>query len=182
VRRVDQHRAGARAEGGLQLGGVHGEVGRSQRDETRHRARHGQARPVGVVVGLEDHDLLSGLDQPEEARRQGLGAAAGHRHLGVGIDAVAAVGAEAVGDRPVQVRDSEHPGVLAVALADGRDGGLLDELGAVEVGEPLAEVDGVVLQRQAAHLGEDRGAERCEAVGDLWGSRCGMALGAHRGL
>src|SRR5690606_12251949 len=64
-----------------------------------------------------------------------------------------------LGDRPVELGDSVGPTVLVVAGTDRVDRRALDELGAVEVGEALAEVDGLVSDREAGHLGEDRGAE-----------------------
>ena len=72
----------------------------------------------------------------------------------------------------VELRDAEHPGVLAVAGPNGLDGRLLDEVGAVEVGKALTEVDGPGLLGQPAHLGEDRRAEGGQPVGDL-GRRTG---------
>ena len=49
--------------------------------------------------------------------------------------------------------------VLIEIGVDRRLGGLLGEGWTGKIGESLAQVDGAVLVGQAAHLGEDRGAE-----------------------
>src|SRR5439155_20125452 len=68
-------------------------------------------------------------------------------------------------ERRVDLGDPAHPRVLAVSSPDRGDGGLLDEVGAVEIRETLREVDGAVLHRQARHLREDRRDETLEPPG-----------------
>jgi hypothetical protein len=64
-----------------------------------------------------------------------------------------------LGDRGVERGQAEHAAVLVVTVLHGANGGLLDEVGAVEVGKALAEIDGAVLDRETGHLREDGGAE-----------------------
>ena len=103
---------------------------------------HRDARGVRVVVRLERDDLVARLAQREQRGRDRLGRARGDEHLGVGVE-VEAVEALLVRRRS-RARSSGTPmpgRVLVVAGADRVDRGLLHDVGAVGVGEPLPEVD-----------------------------------------
>ena len=84
VRRVQQHGARARAEGGGELARIEGPVGRAQRHDPRHGAGHAHARLVGVVVRLEEDDLVAGVADALDRREDRLGRAGGHGDLRVG--------------------------------------------------------------------------------------------------
>ena len=93
VRRVEQHQLRLRgADGGGELVGVEGPVGRVQAHEARPRAGHGAAGGVGVVGRLEHDDLVAGLAQGEQGGGDGLGGADGDEHLGLGIEVEAVPG------------------------------------------------------------------------------------------
>jgi len=124
---------------------------------------------IGVVVGLEDDDLVTGIDQPQEGRRQRLGAAGGDRDLGVGVDLEPGVAPEPGGDGLVELRHPLGAGVLVVATVHGGDSGLLDELRTVEIGEALTEVDRPVLDGERRVLGEHGLPEPVPTTGNLHG-------------
>ena len=65
-------------------------------------------------------------------------------------------------DRARQLGYSGGRGVLPVAGPDGGDRRLLDELGTVEVGKALPEVDGTGLDRPAGYVREDGRPEGSE--------------------
>src|SRR6266508_6267348 len=67
------------------------------------------------------------------------------------------------------LRQARHRRILVEVGIDRGCGGLLDEIGAGEIWEALAEIDRAVLGRQRAHLGEDRGAEAGDAAGKAIG-------------
>src|SRR6185437_16300936 len=71
-------------------------------------------------------------------------------------------------------------GVLVDIVADGLDGGFLDEVRGGEVGEALGEIDGVVLHRQPGHLADDALGELFDALGDAATRRNGGGS-RHRG-
>ncbi|SLH47802.1 Uncharacterised protein [Mycobacteroides abscessus subsp. abscessus] len=153
VRGVDHEHPGARCDGraqaveveheavavGDQVGGA--AVGTRQRD----------GGGVGVVVGLDEHHLLAGFDQPEQGGADRLGRADRHQHLGVGV-VLGAVTAGAVGrDRPAQHRHAAARRVLVDAVGDGLPCHLEHPGGAVGVREALAEVHRLVPDREFGH-------------------------------
>ena len=131
--------------------------------DARLRLRERDAGQVGVVEGLEDDRLVAGREERQEGGAQGLGGAGVDRDLRgrVVVDPVEAL--LVIRHRLLQRGQARHRGVLVVAGLDGRDRGLLDELGAVEVGVALAEVHRAVEAGERRHLGEDGRAEGGEA-------------------
>ena len=71
-----------------------------------------------------------------------------------------------LGNALSQLGHPGHRGVLVVAGLHRRGRGVPDEVGPVEVGEALAQVDGVVLVGEGCDLSEDGRAEGCEATGE----------------
>ena len=71
-----------------------------------------------------------------------------------------------------QLGDAAARRVLVVALPDGGDGDLAQLLGAVGVGETLAEVDRAGVCGQLGHGGEDRRGEGAQAPGQIRVPRC----------
>ena len=124
-----------------ELVGVEGPVRRVQADQPRHGAGHGGAGGVGVVGRLEHDDLVAGLAQREQRRRDGLGGAHGHEDLGLGIEVEAVPGALVRGHGAPQLGDARARRVLVAPLPDGRHRHLAQLVGTVGVGEALAEVD-----------------------------------------
>ena len=166
LRRVDDYGAGFAGEGGAQLVGVEGPVGRVQRHEDRRRPGHRDVGHVAVEIRLDDDDLVAGIDQPKHAGKDGLGRAGGDEHV---LDRVELEVVEAVGVGGDGLPHAERPragGVLVDALAGL--GSLDERLGdfgrAVEVGAALAEVDGVVARSQLVDFGEDGRAKAGDAV------------------
>jgi hypothetical protein len=130
-----------------------------QRDDARHAAGEVDRRDVGVVEGFEEDDLVAGVDEGEHRVGQRLGRAGGDGDLRLGVGLAAVVARPGGGDGAAQAGRAVADGVLVEVGVDRGLRRLLDEVGAGEIGEALAEVDGVVLRRQPAHLAEDRGAQ-----------------------
>ena len=152
-------------------------AGRPQGHDAPGRARHRDARGVGVVVGLEGHDLVAGLAQREQRGGDRLGGAGGDEDLAVRVELDAVEAALVGGDRGAQLGDAGSGRVLVDARAH-RLHGRLEDLGrAVRVREALAEVDRPGPRRQRGHLGEDRRAEAGEAGSARAGPRLGAVLG-----
>ncbi len=134
-------------------------------DEDGFGVGHGEAGAVGVVVGFEDDDLVGGVDEPEDGRRDCLGASCGDGDLGVRVGVDACDSRCPRGDCFTQGLGAGHGCVLVVPLVDCLDGLFFADGWAIEVGEPLGEVDSLVGIGQSGHFGEDGGAEGGETVG-----------------
>ncbi len=134
-------------------------VRRAQRHRPPPRAGERDARRVRVVVGLEHDDLVAGVAQPEQRRRDRLGGAERDQHV-LGLEPVPA--ALVLEHRLAQRRHARQRRVLVLAAAQRRDRGLDHRRRAVGVGEPLAEVDRPGPRRERGHLGEDRRPEPVE--------------------
>jgi hypothetical protein len=134
------------------------EVGCTQ----RHRAKTGACQRdggrIGVVVRLEDDDLVVGaVDQREQTRRQGFGRAGRDDHLGRRVDVEPVEPALMLADGFEEVGDAAPWRVLVRAVGDGAAAlprGPLDWT--VLVGEALAEIDRACSGRCCGHLCEDR--------------------------
>ena len=160
VRRVEDDDARLRRHDAAHLVPVDLVVRIAQRHVARHAAAQLHGGQVGVVGGLEQHHFVAGTNQCGQRREQRLGGAGGNRDLRHRVVAP-----------PVQVLDlhrqcfpqrghAGHLRVLVVALAHVVRH-RVHELGrAAEVGEPLRQVHGLVLPRQARHHLEDADAAR----------------------
>jgi hypothetical protein len=155
-RGVDDDGLGLRREGRAQLGPVEGVVRLAQRDVARGGARQDGVGTIVLVEGLEDHHLVARLDEGEEDRHHRLGGAARHREVPVGVHLHVPLARVLRGDRLAEARRAPRDRVLVVALVDRPLGGLFEELGRVEVGKPLGEVDAAVLAAHASHLPDHR--------------------------
>ncbi|CAM5628383.1 hypothetical protein SCALM49S_10352 [Streptomyces californicus] len=165
VRGVQEQQTGARGDEGAQFVEVRAEAGGAQRERYAPGARHGDAGGVRVVVRLECDDLVPGFQQGQQGGGDRLGGPGGHQDLGLGGPAQPVEALLVGGDGCAQLRDAGARRVLvAPAVAQRSYGRLADLLGAVGVGEALAEVDRAGPQGQRGHLGEDRRAERGEAA------------------
>ena len=140
-------------------------LGRRSVSGTRTRAGHRDVGDVGVVVRLERDHLVARLEQGEQRGGDGLGRARGDQHLGVRVVA------EAV--EPLLVarhgrRSSGMPvgGRVLVALPARTASAAASAIDrrAVDVGEPLAEVDRVGGDGAGRHHAEDGVAEAVEAA------------------
>jgi hypothetical protein len=159
VRAVDHQQARVGADGGADAVPVHREIDRVQRHV--HRAAAGQVdrRLVAVVARVEHHDFLARPHHREHRVEDGLAAAAGHGDLGIGIDRAAVAAQRLRGDGLAQRRHAGHRRVLVAALAHRLRERVDQRRGHVEIGEALAQVDGLVLERELRHHGEDGGAD-----------------------
>ena len=153
--------------------------GRAERHDARHGARHRDARLVGVVVRLEEDDLVARVADALDRREDRLGRARGHRDLRVGRVVEPPVAPVLRREGPVELGIAGHARVLAVARPDRGDRRLLRELRPVEVRKALGEIDRAVLVRQARHLGEDRRAEAVEPARRAPGA-CADDIGVRR--
>ena len=160
--RVEDHEARLRRDRGLEGRGVEPEVVALEGHHAGAGPRHGQARRVGVVEGLEEHGFVARLAEGLHAREDGLGGPGVDRDLAVGVVVEAVEAPLVLGHRLPQLGLADHRAVLVPALADGRDGGLLHEVGPVEIGIALAQVDGAVLRGERGVLREDRGPEAAQ--------------------
>ena len=182
VRRVDDDHPRPGRDGRADRRLVDAEPGRLERHDARYPARDLDARGVRVVVRLEEDDLVARIEEAGHAVEDRLGRAAGDDDLALAIAGKSARPREARGDRGGELGQAGHARVLAAAVADRLDRGLLHELRAVEVGRPLPEVDRSVLDREGRHLGEDGGAVGRETTVDSGRTHGGESTrGADRG-
>ena len=87
---VEQHRLGLVVEDALRsVSSVSRQCGGSRRTQPRNAAGLADDRQIGIVDRLEHDHLVAGLDHGQNGRRQRLGAARRHHHLGHRIEATA---------------------------------------------------------------------------------------------
>ena len=128
------------------------------------RAGHGDRRRIGVVVRLDEHDLVAGLDEADDGAGDRLGGADGDQDLGVGVVVQPVVIGLVVADGATQLGDAEAGRVLVAPIGDRLLRGSQHGGGPVRVGEALAEVDRIVAGGERGHLGKDGLAEGAEAL------------------
>ena len=147
---------------GLERRRVEPELRRHEPHHARLGLGHRDPGQVGVVERLEHDGLVARVEQRRDRRAERLGGPGVDRDLARRVVGQAVEALLVIGHRLLQRRQAGHRRVLVVARAQGLDRGLLDEVGAVEVREALAEIDGVVAAGERRHLGEDGGAEAVE--------------------
>jgi hypothetical protein len=141
VRRVEQQDPRPPRDRRLQRLGVDRPARWGERDGPPPRARHRDPGRVGVVVGLEAHDVVARLADAQQRRGDRLRGAEGHLHLRLRVELDPVEPALVAGDRLAQRRHARQRRVLVAAVADRRARGLEQRLRAVLVREALAEVD-----------------------------------------
>ena len=72
----------AGGEGGAQFRHGQRPIGGEQADQPGDGAQHAHDGEVGVVEGLDQDDLIAGVEQGHQAGGDGLGGAGGDHHLG----------------------------------------------------------------------------------------------------
>ena len=154
-----------RGDGGPQRVDVEAEVRRAQGHRAPYAAGHLDAGDVGVVEGLQDDHLVTGVHEGQDRGGDRLGGAGGHQHLGGRVELDAVVPGLVRGDRVPQLGHAGPGRVLVVAGPQRLDRGLDDRARTVLVREALAEVHAAGAQRQRGHLGEDRRRDRLQASG-----------------
>ena len=159
VRRVEEQQPRAWADRTSEILGIERVVGRPEGHDSPLRTGHRDRSSVRVVVRLEGDDLVAGLAEREQRRRDGLRRARGHQHLGLGVVLEPVPTLLVRGNRVAQLAYPGAGRVLVVAREDRVDRHLLDDVRSVDVGEPLTEVDRAGALGERRHLGEDRGAE-----------------------
>lgn len=161
VRGVEQDQAGAVGDGGAQFVEVQvvRAVAGAQGDRDACAARHADTGRVRVVVRLQGDHLVARLHQREQRGGDRLGGARRDEDLGVRVVRQTVEAPLVRGDGRTQFGYAGARRVLIAApVAQRPDRGLPDLLGAVGVGETLAEVDRSGPYRQRRHLREDRRA------------------------
>ncbi|MNT36997.1 hypothetical protein D3C72_1731120 [compost metagenome] len=133
--------------------------GGAQRHRHRSAARQADRRQIGVVAGFDHDDFVAAAHGGQHGRHQGFGRAAGDGDLGLGIVGMAVQFARLCRDGFPQRRHTRHVGILVVAVGH-RLGHERAQRGVrIEIRKALAKVDGLVFDGQAAHHGEDGGAD-----------------------
>jgi hypothetical protein len=161
VGRVDDDGLGLRGEGAAEFVGVEGPIGGVEGDEFAGGAAELEVGVIVFVVGLEDDDFVTGVDESEEDGGHAFGGAADDGDLAGGVDIEAVVMAGFVGDRLAEGRDAPGDGVLIVVGFDGARGGGFEPSGGREIGEALREVDGAGGNGLAGHIANDGLGELC---------------------
>ena len=160
VGRVDHDRARSGVERRAQLDFVERPVRRAQLDIARHGAAEHTVGPVVLVEGLEDDDLIAGIDRGEHRRDHRLGRTAGHGDLGLSVDRTAPRGRVLARDGLAQDRRPPGGRVLVVTIAKRPRRRLQDPRVGLEIGKPLGEVDRFIRamegEVEARHLADDR--------------------------
>ena len=152
---VQQEEAGGRRYRPLELFRIEAPSRRAQLHDAAPGTGQLDRGGVGVVVGLEDDDLVPLLAEAKHGRRDGLRGAGRDEDLRVGVEVEPPPARLVLGDR-LQEGGHASPGrVLVLPAADGF-GRRLEHLGRpVAVGETLPEVDRTRRIGQGRHLAED---------------------------
>ena len=156
-RRVDEDQLGLFGKRRFQFRPRQLPARRFQAHQFRNAAAALDDRQVGIVKRLDQDYLVAGLDQPEQRRAEGFGAARRHHGFRLPVDVEAVKPVRVLGDRHAEVGNAEHRRILVHAVPQVIDAGFDNVVGAVPVGEPLPQVDGVVFLRKARHDFENRG-------------------------
>ena len=135
------------------------QCGRFQAHQARGGAEQADDRQIGVVERFDQHDLVAGVQHRHQACGDRLGGAGGHHHLARPVDIEPVEAAVGGGDGLAQLGNAGHRGILVAAVLQRVGCGLHNIGRAFGVGEALAEVDRVVLDRQCRHDREYRGAD-----------------------
>jgi len=164
VGRIEQNEFGALRKGLRQIGlrippaTVLG-IGWVEADGQHGAAGHDDVGQVGVVGRLKDHHFVARIDERKHHVAEELGGATRNTDFGEGVDVVSSPASPGGRDGLAQTRQAGHGCVLVEVGIDGSNGRLFDEIGASEIREALAEVDGLVLDGERTHLGKNGGAE-----------------------
>ena len=156
---VEDHRARAFIEHGVEIGFGERPARRSQRHETRDAARALHKRQIGVVCRLEQNDFVAGLNGGENRAGDGLGGARGHHRFRRRVDFHAMEPPVMFGDRAAQLRQAHHRRILIVAVQDGVGGLAAHVLGTGIVGKALPQIDGLLFAGERRHHLEDGGGQ-----------------------
>ena len=116
-------------------------------------------RPVAVIGGFDQDRLVAGVQEAHQAVGQGLGGAGGDHDFGLPVDIEAVEAPVGGGDGLAQRGHAHHRRILVGAVHDRPGGDGADIVGALVVGEALAEIDGAMLGGQRRHGGEDGRAQ-----------------------
>ena len=111
---------------------------------------------MGLVERREDHHLVAGVANGHHGCHHGLGTAAGHADLGVGIHSVVQRGAGLFGQRLAEVLCAKGHSVLVWAGIGCSCQSVQQLLRRIEIREALRQVDGVILIIDAGHAADDR--------------------------
>ena len=140
---------------------------RHQGDVDGLRSGEDGVRPVVLIEGAEDDDLVPRVAHRHHGGHHGLGAAAGDQHLGVRVH-------PAADGRPVLVRQGlpqvfgpVGDGVLVGALIGHLGQAVQHGLGGIEVGKSLGQVDGSVLVADPGHAPDDGVGEQLHPMTEL---------------
>ena len=178
VGRVQDQEPGPLGEGPGQLVQVQGPfrgLGRpilgAQGHVDRFAPGHGHRGRVAVVEGLDEDDLVPGIQEGLHGGEDGLRGPRSDHEVGQGVQKATEERGVNVSQGLDQARVPGAAGVLVPILGDGLPSRLLDERRRGEVRETLAQIHRAVLVGQRGELREDRGAEvlhpagRCEGCG-----------------
>ncbi len=161
--RVDDDGAGARGDGGLESVGVEREIGIGERDEDGVDAQRLERGDVVAVEGLEEQNLVAGIDQRHDGRVKSAGGAGGDKDFGLGVVGERVVALLLRRNGVAQAVNAVEAGVDVVAGVNGRDGFGLDRRGHGGVADALGQVDaadGVASDGHGADFRlEDTGSE-----------------------
>ena len=130
--------------------------GRHQRDIDRLRTRKDGVCAIVLVERRKDHHLVAGVADGHHGRHHGLGAAAGHADLGVGVHSVVQGGAGLFGQRLAEVLCTKGHSVLVRAGIGCPCQRVQQLLRRVKIRKTLRQVDGVILIIDAGHAADDR--------------------------
>ncbi len=160
MRRVDDDDASARRDGAPNLVPVDAVVRGTKRDEPRRSSAQFDSRNVRVVYRLKEQHLVSRMHQSGEHGEQPLGSAGRDRDFGHGIVPTTVEMLDLRRERLTQWHHTLHRRVLIVTLTHVSRDGVHEIRRAVEIGEPLREVDRPKLVRQPGHRRENAYAPR----------------------
>ena len=175
VRAVDDQQARARRDGGRDPGKVGTEAAGRQRHPHGHAAGHLDIGHIAVVAGVEHDDFVARMHGGQDGGENGLSGAGGDGDFAARVIAAAVQRLDLGGYGLAQRGPARHGRVLVVTGAHGVVDSVEQPGVAAEVGEALAQIDGLVLGGQRRHDGENGGAHIGQLAGEV-GSHDSLAM------
>ncbi len=153
---VQNHRARAVSECGGEFGGVESPVRRMKPHVAGCRSANDGIGTVVLVKRLEDHDLVTRVDDSQQRSNHRFRSAAANRHLPFRIDLEARVAVKALGDGAAKLGRSPGNLILVIVCADCIHCGFLHFFRGGKIREALGKVHRVMLEGQARHFANHR--------------------------
>jgi len=166
VRAVENDHARARAQRIFKLLPVYRKVIQPQLHMHTTATRQFDRRLVAVVARIKHNDFIASMNHGLNGAENSLGSAGGDGHFSVSIHLCAIATGDLGRHLLTQRRQAGHWGVLVMATGNVLANCITQRLRAIEVREPLRQVECAGFCRELRHAREDGGADVRQLAGD----------------